>query len=152
MKELLFAMSLVANAPTASDTFAIACNGEIFSTTVEDGKVITDKSSLPDQIFVFSENSEVALRAMPRRKEFEKLCEIGSSAKEIDFSPDMIRVYWTSGSDWKTKTTCEFKFNRSEGMATLRTKFEWSDFHHNESEWRMICTPTQIPVFDLDER
>lgn len=152
MKAILFVTSLIVSAPSASDTFAIVCNGETFSTSVKNGEVVKEKYILPDQIFVFSESSEVALRAMPIGKAFENLCEIESSGKELNFSPDKIRVYWISPSDWDAITTCEFKFDRANSVATMRTKFEWSAVHHRESEWRMDCTPTQIPVYDLEER
>ena len=152
MKLILVALSLVASAPTAPDTFAIACSGETFSNEVQDGKITEKKFSLPDQIFVFSESAKVALRAMPRRQEFENLCEIGPVGKEVEFSTGMIRVNWVGPSDWEAKTTCEFNFDRVDNKATMRTKIEWSNSHHRESEWRMICKPTQIPVFDPEER
>ncbi|HMS21479.1 hypothetical protein [uncultured Sphingorhabdus sp.] len=152
MKALMLASSLVASAPTSSDTFAIACSGAIFNTSLRDGKTTETKFSLPDQIFVFSEMSNVALRAMPRRQEFENICEIGAIGKKLDFSSDLIRTYWVSPTGWDAETTCEFKFNRTNNSATLRTKFEWSSSTQSESEWRMACAPTEVPIFDIEER
>lgn len=152
MKVLLFTTALVASAPTAPDTFAVECRGETFHTSVGDGKTDSQIFDLPDQIFVFSESSNIALRAMPRRSEFENICAIGSSGKVMEFSPEAIRVSWASPDGWEAATRCEFVFDRSEATATMRLSFTWSETRRTEGEWRMTCTPTQVPIYNQEER
>lgn len=152
MKAILLISSLVASAPAASDTFAIACSGDTLSVSVVNGTPATEIFDLSDQVFVFSESAKSALRALPPMETFESLCAIDTEGRELEFSADGIRIFWTSPAGWDAKTTCEFTFDRTTSAASMRTTFDWSDRNRSQSDWRMTCTPTQIPVFALDER
>ena len=148
MRTLLIVSTLVVSAPTAPDTHALACQGEIFGTSVHFGETIVKTFALPNQIFVLSESEATILRAMPLRREFENVCEIENSGRLIEFTPNSVHAKWTSSEDWETKTSCHFAFNRSLGTATLTTRYEWSEHRSSQSEWRMSCVPTAVPVYN----
>ena len=144
--------TLVASAPTSPDTFALECKGEIYQASVKDGEPSDLTVSMPDQIFVFSESSQSVLRAMPRRHEFETVCDIGGNGTRVAFSPETIKVEWESSPDWEARTSCKFELDRSEGKASLWTRFEWSKTRHSETEWRMECSPTHVPNYPQEEQ
>ena len=152
MRALLLFGGLVASAPTAPDTVAMACVGETYRAAVSNGISSEKTFSLPDQIFVFSESSSTVLRAMPRRQEFENVCDIDASGAQIVFSPERIIVDWESSPDWDTRSSCKFLFDRSTGVASYSTQFEWSRSRRSKSEWRMTCSPTPVPIYQKNER
>jgi hypothetical protein len=149
---LLFTSTLVLSAPTAPDTFAVACQGDILQTSVRFGESSVETFALPDQIFVFSESEATVLRAMPLRHEFENVCAIQDNGRVIEFTAEAVLVDWASSEDWEAKTTCQFAFNRSQGTASLTTRFEWSEHRNSQSEWRMSCLPTPVPVYERESR
>jgi len=148
MKVLLYASALVASAPSASDSFAIACSGDTLHTSVRDGVVKHQTFELPDQTFVISESTGTVLRAMPLRSEFETVCDIGSKGQMLEFSEGTTRAYGEGDPDWDTTTSCEFIFDKSNGSATMTARFEFSSSRRSEGVWRMNCSAAAVPVFD----
>jgi hypothetical protein len=143
-RPLLLALLLLAAAqPVAAGPFAIRCTGSAEFRDKISGERTTRRPELPAQIYVVDEGNRRVQRALVPRQEFEDVCGRGTEQDVRDFSPGLIMVR-TLSSD----RMCDFRVNRATGEAEYFSHQDLPAGDYNQMEWRMTCSPTQIPVFD----
>jgi len=143
-RPLLLALLLVGAAqPVATGPFAIRCTGTAEFRYKISGQRSSRRPDLPDQIYVVDEAARSVQRALVPRQEFEDVCRHGTQQDNRDFSPGQIMVR-TLSSD----RMCAFTVSRVTGEAEYFSHQDLPGGDYDQTEWRMTCSPTQIPVFD----
>ena len=141
---IILALPLVGAAqPVPTGPFAIRCTGTAEFRNKISGERTTRRSELPAQIYIMDEGGRHVQRALMPRQEFEEVCGHGTEQDNRDFSPGLIMVR-TLSSD----RMCAFTVNRMTGEAEYFSHLDLPGGDYDQMEWRMTCSPTQIPVFD----
>ncbi|WP_166038567.1 hypothetical protein [Sphingosinicella sp. YJ22] len=138
-------IALTGGGGQAADRFAIQCTGDArFTDTFPNGPTVRNYD-LPRQVFVFDETAERVQRVLEPRQEFEEVCAVDGYLTSVDFSAGLIQV---RADNSRYGYLCEFKVNRADGTAQFFTHRDLPHGNYSEIEWRMTCSPTEIPVFD----
>jgi hypothetical protein len=141
---LIVALLLVGAAPPAvAGPFAIRCTGTAEFRDKVAGERTSRRIELPVQTYVMDEGNRRVQRALVPRQEFEDVCGQGTEQDHRDFSAGSIMVR-TLSSD----RMCAFTVNRVTGEAEYFSHQDLPGGDYNQMEWRMTCSPAQIPVFD----
>lgn len=129
--------------PATQGRFAIECTGTAQFSNTMTGQLVARTYDVPRQVYVFDEVAERVQRALEPRQEFEDVCFRGGYIASVTFSPGMISV-----RSEDTGRMCDFNVSRITGEAEFFSHQDLPAGRYNQMEWRMTCSPTEIPVFD----
>ncbi len=147
---ILSAIFLHSSALTASPAgdFAISCAGSASwsDSYIDNGKPRVDTTG--EQIFVVRPSEHTVERALQPRQEFDPICGSDKDENRASIAPGLITASSLEFSDEGATISCSLEIDRKNGTARYQMEFAFKSGNTNSWDWRMICVPIKIPIYD----